>query len=156
MTFPTSTINTTNLDSATDSPASARADLLDLVEKVNTIISERNTAQGVLVLDSSGQILTSQLPSTQSVTGTLILNPTDKIVNVRTVLRLQPIYTEDLLEDFTASRGDLAMTIDGDAGNPALACYDGTAWRIIEMRSTIGSVSAALSFTASLAANPDN
>ena len=40
MAWPTVAVNTTNLDQSTDSPATARADLLDLVQKVNQMISQ--------------------------------------------------------------------------------------------------------------------
>lgn len=39
MTWPTGAVNTANTDSSSDSPATARADILDLQQKVNTIIS---------------------------------------------------------------------------------------------------------------------
>ncbi len=40
MTWPTSAISTANLDSGTDSPAAARADLLAAVQALNSIINE--------------------------------------------------------------------------------------------------------------------
>jgi len=39
MTWPTVAVDTTDTDAGTDSPASARADLLDLIQKVNQIIA---------------------------------------------------------------------------------------------------------------------
>ena len=39
MTWPTVAVNTSNLDSSSDSPSAARADLLDMVGKVNQMIS---------------------------------------------------------------------------------------------------------------------
>jgi hypothetical protein len=155
MTFPTAAISTANLDSGSDNPANARADLLDLTQKVNTIISEANTAEGVLVLGADGKISTTQLPSNQVVTGIQILQPTDGIVQIRTVLRMFPIYTEDLIADFSPSQGDIAMTIDGDAGNPALACYDGSAWRIMRFRGTIGTAGADITATSTFSATAD-
>jgi hypothetical protein len=155
MTFPSTLINTTNLDSDTKSPADARADLYDLTVKLNTIIGEANGPQGVLVLDGSGKISTSRLPSNQAYTGILTLQPSDEIVSIRSVIRLNPVFTEDLLEDFDPSTGDLAMTIDGDAGNPALACYDGTAWRILRLRGTVGTVGSDLTSTFTISATAD-
>ena len=155
MTFPTSPVDTSNLNSGTGNPASAREDILDLATKVNTIIAEANTAEGVLVLGSDGKINSTQLPSNQVVQGTQILQPTDGVVQIRTVLRLFPIYTEDLLADFTPAQGDVAFTLDGDAGTPALACYDGTAWRIMRFRGTIGTVGAEISASITLTATAD-
>jgi hypothetical protein len=155
MTFPTANISTTNLESGTGNPADARADLLDLTQKVNTIISEANTAEGVLVLGSDGKINTTQLPSNQVVQGIQILQPTDGIVQIRTVLRMFPIYTEDLLADFSPAQGDLAFTIDGDGGLPALACYDGSEWRIMRFRGTIGTAGADVTVSSSLSVDVD-
>jgi hypothetical protein len=39
MTFPTGAINTTNVDAGTDSPAAARPDILDALQKLNLIIA---------------------------------------------------------------------------------------------------------------------
>lgn len=155
MTFPSTLINLDNLDSDSDSPALARADLYDLAVKVNTIIGEANGAQGVLVLDGSGKVSTTRLPNNQAYTGVLTLQPSDEIVSIRSVIRLNPLFTEDLLEDFEAQQGDLAMTVDGDAGNPCLACYDGTAWRIMRFRGTIGAAGAELTSTFTFEATAD-
>lgn len=128
MTFPTSTIATTNLDSAADNPSLARADLLQAVQSLNTIITEANGANGVVVLDSLGKISTSRMPTTITVSGTQILQPTDGVVNIRDVLRLtaQPKSDIDLITGSVA--GDIAYCTDGDAGDPCLAVYDGTDW----------------------------
>jgi hypothetical protein len=128
MTFPTSTIATANLDSATDNPSLARADLLQAVQSLNTIISEANTADGVVVLDGSGKISTARLPTTITVTGTQIIQPSTGFVNIRDVLRLtsQPKSDIDLIVDMVA--GDIAYCSDGDAGDACLAVYDGTDW----------------------------
>jgi len=40
MAWPSAVVTTTNLDAAGDSPAAARADLLDAVQKLNTIITD--------------------------------------------------------------------------------------------------------------------
>lgn len=49
MTWPNATISTTNLDAGTDEPRLARADLLDAVQKLNTIISD-GLAQAIIEL----------------------------------------------------------------------------------------------------------
>jgi len=63
MSWPGSTIVTTNLDSGTDSPAAARVDLLDAVTKTNQIIGARGTASGVASLDAGTLIPDAQIPA---------------------------------------------------------------------------------------------
>ena len=128
MTFPTSTISTTNLDSAADNPSSARADLLQAVQSLNSIISEANTAGGVVTLDSNSRVVTSAMPTTIAVTGTQIIQPSTGFVNIRDVLRLtaQPKSDIDLITGMVA--GDIAYCTDGATGSPCLAVYNGTNW----------------------------
>lgn len=137
MTFPTSSISTANLDSASDNPASARADLLSAVQSLNTIITEANTANGVVVLGGTGKISTAILPTTIAVTGTQIIEPTQRVVNIRDVLRLtaQPKSDIDLIVGMVA--GDIAYCTDGDAGADCLAVYDGTSWKRIALGAAI-------------------
>lgn len=52
MTWPTGAVNTANTDASTDSPANARADFLDLEQKVNQII-----AHGAPVLQAGTQTI---------------------------------------------------------------------------------------------------
>ena len=49
MTWPTGSVATTNVDAATDSPASARADLLDLITKANQMIAETPKPDGRMI-----------------------------------------------------------------------------------------------------------
>ena len=59
MAIPTVAVNTTNLDASTDSPASARADLLDLVNKFNALIaalSTTPTANFIPIADALGKL----------------------------------------------------------------------------------------------------
>jgi len=53
MTMPTAAVVTTNLDAGTDSPASARTDLLDAVQKLNQMIAHISTFAGTLLDDAS-------------------------------------------------------------------------------------------------------
>jgi hypothetical protein len=53
MTMPTVAIVTTNLDAGTDSPATARSDLLDAVQKLNQIIAHISTFVGTLLDDTT-------------------------------------------------------------------------------------------------------
>jgi hypothetical protein len=155
MTFPTSTTPTTNLDSAADNPSLARADLLQTVQSLNTIITEANGAGGVCVLDGSGQITTNRIPTTIAVTGTQIIQPSTGFVNIRDVLRLtaQPTSDIDLIVGMVA--GDIAYSTDGDAGEACLAVYDGTLWRIVRFMTAIGGVQAAVTSSATLTATAD-
>lgn len=141
MTFPTgTTISTANLDSATDSPASARSDLLAAVEALNQIIASENSASGVMVLTGSAKI-PSTLYGTQitCTTGDQVINPTSGIVNIRDVLRMQPMTTADITALADPVAGDIAYASDGDAGSPCLTFYNGTDWVVISVGSAISS-----------------
>lgn len=130
MAFPTATIVTDNLDSATDDPSLARVDLLDAVQKLNTIIDEADGANGVAVLDGSGQIKTEQLPSTITTAG-LTLTPTDGVVNIQNVLRLTQLPTATILGFTSNVSGDMVMcsNIGNVANNPGVAFFNGNVWR---------------------------
>ena len=82
MTFPTTAIPTTNLSSSTADPSQARANLLTAVEYINTIIDEKNTASGVVVLQGDGTIDATLIPTTLAPTVQLTLAPTNTIVKV--------------------------------------------------------------------------
>lgn len=136
MTFPTTPVNTTNLDSSSDSPANARADLLDLAQKVNTIIEGANAADGVVVLTGTGKIPSSTIPSQITLSaGVQVINPVDGIVNIRDVLRLQQMATLDILALAAPQAGDICFATDGDSTAPALCIYDGTDWRTLSLSS---------------------
>lgn len=133
MTFPSTQVSTANLDSAADDPSLARADLLDAVEKLNTIIDEANTANGVCVLNSSGKIPSSTIPGQITLaSGVQVINPVDGVVNIRDILRLQPTTVVEL-EALTSQAGDVAYCSDGDAGDPCLAFYNGTDWVVVSV-----------------------
>jgi len=137
MTFPTgTTISTANLDSATDSPANARADLLATVNAVNSIIASENQANGVCVLNGSGKLPSSTIPPQITLSsGVQVINPTDGVVNIRDVLRLQQMTTVDILALATPVAGDIAFATDGDSTAPALCIYDGDDWRTLSLSS---------------------
>jgi hypothetical protein len=141
MSFPTgTTITTANLDSATDDPSLARADLLSAVQALNSIIASENTASGVLVLTGSGKIPSGLLPSSITLgSGVQIINPTDQVVNIRNFLRLQPQDTTDVENFADAALGDVAFCSDGDSGSPCLAVYDGTDWLRVSLGAAISS-----------------
>ena len=128
MTFPTQQIDTTHLDSGADDPSLARADLLLALQTINTILSTANSGYGVLVLQSDGTVNPTKLPGTLAPTGQLTLNPSNGIVKVQNILRLQQIPASVLL-GLTATTGDVALCSDIDAGGPAICLYDGTNWK---------------------------
>lgn len=138
MSFPTGiTINTTNLDSGTDSPASARADLYDLAVAVNDIIGSENAANGVLTLDATGKINSTAFP-TSITTATLTLNPTSNYVTISDCLRLPAKIVADVAADFPSPQtGDIIALSNGAAGQPCLAMYNGSAWKVISLGATI-------------------
>lgn len=160
MTFPTGqTISTANLDSPDDDPSLARVDLYNMAVAVNDIIASANSAQGVLILDAGGKVAATLLPATfQTASGSITLQPNNGVVSLQKVLRLSQIYTADLgsvTGTTSPSAGDLCYLVDGDAGQPCLAAYDGSKWRIVRFMTQVGDVGASISGTATLVAAAD-
>lgn len=62
--WPTDTISTTNVDSASDDPGAARADIYNAMTTIKSIISARSSASGVAPLDSSSLVPLANIPST--------------------------------------------------------------------------------------------
>ena len=54
MPIPAGNVTTANLDATTDSPATARADLLALTQQFNSLIASANGVSGMAALDASG------------------------------------------------------------------------------------------------------
>jgi hypothetical protein len=156
MTFPTgTTINTTNLDSADDDPSLARADLYAAVVALNQLIASENTALGVLVLNGSGKIAATYLPNNYTVSGNIAMTPSTGVVTLNRVLRLTQTVTADLGTATGTSSpvaGDLIYLTDGDAGQPCLAVYDGSSWKVVRLMTRVGDVGVALTATATLTA----
>jgi hypothetical protein len=160
MTFPSGQqISTANVSSSTGDPSLARADIYDLMVAFNQLVASENSQQGVLVLDSSGKIAGTFLPATYSTTsGQLQLQAANGVVNIQRVLRLHQFNADDLgsaLGTTSPTAGDLIFLTNGDAGQPCLGCYDGTAWRIVRFMAQVGSAGADLVSTATLTASPD-
>ena len=135
MAFPTAEVTTTNLDSGSDDPSLARADLLDAVQKLNTIISEGGASNGVALLSSSGKLSATQMPTQITATGTQVLNPTDGVVNIQDVLRMSGLTRTEILALTGSVAGDIVFNTTGtdSTGAPCLAVYDGTNWRAVEL-----------------------
>lgn len=137
MSFPSTQAGTTHLDAGTDDPSQARADLLLTVQNVNTIIAGAGAANGVALLNSSGQVPSNQMPNSIAPTsGVLTLAPTSGVVKIEDVLRLQ-ILTFDTIQALTGTEGDVVYCADGDSGNPCLAVFDGSNWKRIALGANI-------------------
>jgi len=137
MAFPTNTISTANLDSATDDPSLARADILSAVDALNTIIDEANGSGGVAILNSSGKVSSGQMPNSFISTGTMSLQPTNGIVSLDYILRMNTISVAQAESLIGMQPGDTAMISDGDAGDLCLAVYDGADWLRVSLGSAI-------------------
>lgn len=132
MTFPTGNqVDTTDLSVGTGNPATARAQLNLLATWFNELVASQNAVNGVCVLNGSGQIATSMLPSSFAPT-TLTLAPVDGVVKVEDLLRLQIIPKADLIARADCTVGDVALAADDLTGaNAKLCAYDGTDWKIV-------------------------
>lgn len=160
MTFPTGqSVSTTNVASSTADPSLAREDIYNLITLVNQLIASANAAQGVLVLDAGAKVSSTYLPSTYSTaSGAINLQPSSGVVSLQKVLRLAQIYTADLgsaTGTTSPSAGDLCYLVDGDAGQPCLASYDGSQWRIVRFATQVGDVGATITGTSTLACDVD-
>ena len=132
MSFPTgSQVSTQHLDSSSDDPSQARADLLQAVENLNTIVSGAGAASGVALLDANGQLPGTQIPSTIETASNISLQPTTRIVKIDAVLRLQPVTVDELLAITNVTAGDCAYVENGDSGAPCLAVFAQSQWNVI-------------------------
>ncbi len=134
MAFPSGTsISTANLDSASDDPSLARANLLTAVQTLNQLIASENSASGVAVLDGNAQLDTAHIPPEISPT-TLTLSPVDGIVKVEDRVRLQIKTAAQVLAWADPAVGDMCLiATDLTGASPKLAMYDGTNWRYVAL-----------------------
>jgi len=63
MAWPTTVIDTTNMDAAGDNPGNARAEIKKMADNVNSIKDSKGVASGIAELDSGGKVPTSQVPN---------------------------------------------------------------------------------------------
>ncbi len=63
MTWPTTTIDTTQMDIGTDDPSQARVQIKQMADNTNAIKDAKGAANGVASLDAGGKVLTSQIPA---------------------------------------------------------------------------------------------
>jgi len=132
-------IDTTNLNDATDSPASARANLKTALDELSIVINGRNTANGVPGLDASSKLSAAQLPDeiNSSSATDLTLDPNTGKVNIEEILQLKPQTLTELNARTDKEAGDLAYCSNGNAGSTTLAVYDGSNWKVVALGSTI-------------------
>ena len=145
MAWPTNStnINTTNLDSCTDSPASARADLKTALDELANVIDGRNQASGVAGLDASSKISASQIPNELNSTSgnDITLDPATSVVTVENIIKLTPQTTAQLNAQAGLADGMCAFCSDAQAdsaGNQGAPVYyhDGF-WRRFSDDTTI-------------------
>jgi hypothetical protein len=101
-------------------------------------MAENNTAGGVSVLDGSGLLPMANMPSTIT-TANLALNPTDGVVSIQNVLRLNQLPTAIIL-NFTGNvSGDMVMcsNVGNIANNPGLAVFNGNVWRGLPLTANV-------------------
>jgi hypothetical protein len=132
MSFPTgSQVSTQHLDSSSDDPSQARADLLQAVGNLNTIVAGAGSANGVALLDANGQLPGTQVPANIETATNINLIPATRIVKIDAVLRLQPVSVDELLSIQNVTAGDCAYVEDGDSGAPCLAVFAQSQWNVI-------------------------
>lgn len=136
-----SNIITTNLDSGTDSPAAARADLKTALDELANVINGRNQASGVAGLDASSKIANTQLPNTiiSSAATALTLTPNTGLVNINSVIKLNPQTRADLYARTDLADGMIAMASDGDSTVDTPVYYAGGVWRYFSNNSEVAS-----------------
>ena len=129
---------TTNVDSASDDPSLARDDIYNAMLELIAVINGRGAASGVASLDSNTLVPAAQLPDTieSSVGNNLILDPDTSRVAVQDIVNLNP-KTVTELNALSAIQGDVAYCSNGDAGSKCIAVYDGSAWKVVSLGSTI-------------------
>lgn len=133
-----SNIDTTNLDSGTDSPAAARADLKAALDELVLVINGRAQANGVAPLNASSKIAATYLPDeiNSSVTNPLTLDPATGKVKIEEILNLLPQTAAQLNARTDQATGDIAYCSDGgddSAGVGCIAVWDGNDWRAVQL-----------------------
>jgi len=119
----TANVITTNLDSGTDSPAAARADIKTALDELINVINGRATSSGVAPLNASSKIDSTYLPDeiNSSAATALTLDPTTGKVKLEEILNLKPQTVSQLNARVDIAQGDVAFCSNGDAGSECLA-----------------------------------
>ena len=128
-----SNIITTNLDSATDSPAAARSDLKTALDELANVINGRAQTDGVAPLNSSSKIDATYLPDelNSSSSTNLTLDPDTSVVKIENILHLEPQTVAELNAYTTLAEGQLAFCSDAgpSTGEGIPVYYTGGQWR---------------------------
>ena len=126
-----SNIDTTNLDSGTDSPASARADLKAALDELTAVINGRGAASGVAPLNASTKIDAGYLPNEINSTAIndLTLDPATSIVTVENIVKLNPQTNAQLSAQSGLANGMIAFMSDGDSTAGIPVYYSDGHWR---------------------------
>lgn len=134
-------INTDNVNAGTDNPASARADIKAAFDEITNIINGRNEASGVAGLDSSSKISNTQLPDTiiSSASSALTLTPNTGLLNINSVMKLNPQSRSDLYARTDLADGMIAIASDGDSTQDTPVYYAGGVWRYFSDNSEVPS-----------------
>jgi hypothetical protein len=116
----------------------ARAEIYNALVELQAVIGGRNTVNGVAGLDASTKIDNTYLPNTITSSGgvDLTIAPATLRTVFQNIIALTP-RTVSQLTALTGAAGDIAYCSNGDAGNPCLAVYNGTAWKRIALGTTI-------------------
>lgn len=130
---------TTNLDSGTDSPSAARANIKAALDELTAVIDGRNSANGVAGLDASQKITASQIPDelNSSTSINLTLDPSTGKVKLEEILNLAPQTVSQLNARTDQASGDVAYCTDGNSSQPCIAVYNGTDWKVVALGGTI-------------------
>ena len=134
-------ISTTNLDSGSDNPATARADIKAAFDEITNIINGRNQASGVAGIDSNSKIANTQLPDTiiSSSSTDLTVTPNTGRVVLNSVLQLNPQTRAQLYARGDLADGMIAMASDGDSTVDLPVYYAGAVWRYFSDNSEVPS-----------------
>tara|TARA_A100001201_G_scaffold143421_1_gene144991 strand:- start:840 stop:1289 length:450 start_codon:yes stop_codon:yes gene_type:complete len=131
MAWPTDStgVTTANLDSASDNPASARAEIYNGFLELQKVIDGRGQASGVAALDASSYVAQSQINPTITTSSTdITLSPNTNMVQVNNFLNLNPVAYASLPS--SPAMGDIAfLTTDGGGATQNQPIYyNGTRW----------------------------
>ena len=137
MTFPITPIPTTNLDSDADDPSLARVDILQAITSLNTIMAEVNQAYGAALLGADGKLDGTKFPDSQYTDGQCTITAGSNVISLQSLVRLQRIPKDVLLELTNMIDGDIVLSTDADSGKLALCIYDGfnEEWKYLPMSS---------------------
>ena len=132
-------ISTANVDSGTDNPASARADIKAAFDELTNVINGRAEASGVASLDSNTKIPAAQLPDEINSSGStnLTIDPSTGVVVIEDVAQLNPVAYASL--PGSPAMGQIAFLITDGAGSTKNKpiYHNGSAWKYFNDDSSV-------------------